>query len=362
MSKKILTIIVPTYNMEDYLYKCLNSLVIGESDSELMHNFEVLVVNDGSTDKSSEIAHSYVSKYPNTFKVIDKENGNYGSCINVALPVAKSKYVKVLDADDWFDTVTFKQFIVFLNNVDVDAVINDYDTVNLTGDVTETFTYSALPSRKDFELSDMFIHYCDMQTRAVTYRTELLRDIGYHQSEGLFYTDQEWIYFPLSQAKRLRYFPGHLYKYLMGREGQTINMDVWEKNFWMEIQVVRNILHTYLSHYNDLGHEYLRIRFFDRFKTIFEAMLLRFPSAKNDAEVRRFDQEIYKLSPDLYEATNAVYYPLGLNHHYYYVKLWRMGIPRRIVKFLLSVVFIYNHHICREVPSKPTFNNLIISK
>mgnify|MGYP002624493917 CR=1 FL=1 len=91
---KTLTIVVPTYNMDRYLERCLDSLILPEM---LMERLEVLVVNDGSKDKSSEIAHSYEKKYPQTFRVIDKENGNYGSCVNRGLKEATGKYIKNLD-------------------------------------------------------------------------------------------------------------------------------------------------------------------------------------------------------------------------------------------------------------------------
>ena len=105
---KILTIIIPTYNMEKYLRRCLDSLII---DEEEMKQLEVLVINDGSKDSSSQIAHEYQDKYPDTFRVIDKENGNYGSCINRGLKEATRKYVKVLDADDSFDTKNFAKLL-----------------------------------------------------------------------------------------------------------------------------------------------------------------------------------------------------------------------------------------------------------
>ena len=97
MQVKILSIIVPSYNMEAYLPKCLRGLVI--DDKELLGKLDVIVVNDGSKDRTSEIAHSFETKYPGVFRVIDKTNGHYGSCINAALPVAEGEYVKILDAD-----------------------------------------------------------------------------------------------------------------------------------------------------------------------------------------------------------------------------------------------------------------------
>ena len=85
--KKILTIVVPVYNTEKYLSKCLDSLVIKDIDS-----IEVLIIIDGSPDNSIEIAKQYHDKYPKTFTVIDKENGGHGSCCNIGLKVAKGKY------------------------------------------------------------------------------------------------------------------------------------------------------------------------------------------------------------------------------------------------------------------------------
>ena len=90
---KILSIIVPSYNMEAFLDRSLSSLIVG---TPLMERLEVLVVNDGSKDRTSEIAHGYESRIPGTFRVIDKANGHYGSCVNAALAVAEGTYVKVL--------------------------------------------------------------------------------------------------------------------------------------------------------------------------------------------------------------------------------------------------------------------------
>ena len=136
---KILSIIIPTYNMEKYLRKCLDSLIVSD---EKMQMLEVLVINDGSRDSSSLIAHEYEAKYPLTIRVVDKENGNYGSCINRGLKEATGKYVKVLDADDYFDTISFEQFIILLASTDADLVISDYSKVNEHGDILDDISFS----------------------------------------------------------------------------------------------------------------------------------------------------------------------------------------------------------------------------
>ena len=94
---KILSVIIPSYNMEDYLQKCLDSLIL--NDKKQMEMLDVLVINDGSTDATSSIAHRYQARYPGIFRVIDKGNGHYGSCVNRGLSEARGKYVKILDAE-----------------------------------------------------------------------------------------------------------------------------------------------------------------------------------------------------------------------------------------------------------------------
>jgi glycosyltransferase involved in cell wall biosynthesis len=119
---KTISIIVAAYNMEDYLGRCLDSVVDHKWDDSV----EVIVVNDGSKDRTLQIARQYQSEYPQIVTVIDKENGHHGSCTNAALPVAKGKYVKVLDADDWFDTDAFAYLIDKLQTLDSDLVITNY--------------------------------------------------------------------------------------------------------------------------------------------------------------------------------------------------------------------------------------------
>ena len=96
---KVLTVIVPVYNMEKYIRQCLESLVIGE----VLDRIEVLVVLEGSKDGSAEIAYEFVEQYPDTLRIIYKANGGHGSAINTGLMMASGEYVKILDSDDWVE-------------------------------------------------------------------------------------------------------------------------------------------------------------------------------------------------------------------------------------------------------------------
>ena len=121
---KILTISIAAYNAENYIAKCLDSLI----KSKYLEQLDIIVVNDGSRDRTSQIAHQYSNKY-DSIRVIDKENGGHGSTINTSISLAEGKYYKVLDSDDAFDTCELDKLVVFLTESDVDLVLTNYHKI-----------------------------------------------------------------------------------------------------------------------------------------------------------------------------------------------------------------------------------------
>lgn len=220
--EKILTIIIPSYNMENYLSQCLDSLLVSNLD-----RVQVLVVNDGSKDRTKEIATSYSSHYPDSIQLIDKPNGNYGSCINRALLEASGKYVKVLDADDSFYKANFNEFVHFLRLIDCDAVISNYDIVNESGTITKEIRFDLPIDRETFIFGNEILQIPQgiFQMHGITYRTENLIKIGYRQTEGISYTDQEWMFLPMLTVHNMAFFNKPIYRYLVGRAGQTVMAD-----------------------------------------------------------------------------------------------------------------------------------------
>ena len=121
--QKRLSIIVPTYNMEAYLERCVESVLRTPSLAAV----EVVIVNDGSRDGSLRIARELSDRYTSTVRVIDKPNGNYGSTINAALPVVRGEYVKILDADDMFDGGSLVELLDVLKRLSgVDMVVTPH--------------------------------------------------------------------------------------------------------------------------------------------------------------------------------------------------------------------------------------------
>lgn len=257
--EKILTVVIPTYNMQDYLRRCLDSLIVPE---EQMSQLEVLVINDGSKDDSSAIAHEYQDKYTETFRVIDKDNGNYGSCVNRGLKEATGKYIKILDADDYFNSKNLTSFLTFLRDVDVDLVISDNDVINENDNVTFRRTYK-MPEKKVlsfYDYCDNVLHY--IQMHVVTYNRHIFDGLEYHQTEGISYTDQEWIFLPMSRVKTFMYFNKTLYMYFIGRDGQTMDAKVMSRRVSHIIKIVQNGFESLKC--CDLSVEPLKIYLFDQ--------------------------------------------------------------------------------------------------
>lgn len=284
--EKILTIVIPTYNMQDYLRRCLDSLIVPE---EQIKQLEVLVVNDGSKDNSSAIAHEYQDKYPGTFRVIDKENGNYGSCVNRGLKEATGKYIKILDADDWFDNEAFVKYINFLDDKTVDLILTPFVRIGVNNKIISVQKYS-IPSNsiinsKEFECSE------NLEMHAFTYRTELLRGCKYTQSEGISYTDTEWVLLPLPYVKSLAYVPLCVYSYFLGRAGQTMDHNVIVKRYSQLLQIESRLINYFSTIEMGGWQQYINRKIFNTISAIYRMVLLE-GKTNNLASIEKFDKSI----------------------------------------------------------------------
>lgn len=330
---KILSIIIPTYNMEKYLRKCLDSLIVSD---ENMDKLEVLVINDGSKDTSSQIAHEYEGKYPQTFRVVDKENGNYGSCINRGLKEAKGKYVKVLDADDYFDNVVFNQFLSFLSETDADLIINDYSVVDGNGNNTDNYSFP-LPMENVFSLGDLPEKTIEwLWHHGITYKTELFRYNNYVQTEGISYTDDEWVFKPMADVQRVKYFPHYLYMYLRGREGQTFDPKVLKKEFGKRFIVLRSMLKFYTEEKADLSKEaerYLSIKLWGRLQPAYIFYLIKNSTKEGNIVLREFDKELKKIAPSIYDDLSNISSKKG----WHYIREWRNSHYNRFIPMLIMM-------------------------
>ena len=113
---KYISFAIPCYNSQDYMAHAIESILPGGED------IEIIIVNDGSKDRTSEIAHEYMEKYPTIIKVVDKENGGHGDAVNSGLMHATGKYFKVVDSDDWVDEDALHKILDVLRHMEEDGM------------------------------------------------------------------------------------------------------------------------------------------------------------------------------------------------------------------------------------------------
>ncbi len=106
---KLLSIIVASYNVEKYITKAIGCYSQLLSNKEIYNKLEIIIINDGSIDKTKEIATKFESDFPDVVRVINKESGGHGSCINTGIKEATGKYFFLIDADDWVNIEGLKQ-------------------------------------------------------------------------------------------------------------------------------------------------------------------------------------------------------------------------------------------------------------
>lgn len=290
--EKILSIIIPTYNMATLLPRCLDSLTA----SGVLDDLDILVVNDGSTDSSRAVAYSYAERYPQSIKVVDKKNGNYGSTINAALPLAVGEYVKVLDSDDWFDSQALAKYVAELKSLEqeVDVSVTHFlmiheggrtETVKYQNYGREPYTYGKVYNL-DKVLGDGFIRYFLMHS--LTYRTQLLRDHGYRQTEGISYTDIQWSSYPFFWAGSIVFHDLVVYRYNMDREGQTMDPAVIRKSLPQLERMTMDLMDFYrkadMSDLSEARVGFLRQYFKNRLRLLVKTHLMDIPRREFDKE------------------------------------------------------------------------------
>lgn len=325
--EKTISVIIPTYNMEAYLAKCLSSLIIGKGQGRV----EAVVVNDGSTDSSLSIARDFERRYPETFRIVDKANGNYGSCVNAALKVATGRYVKILDADDTFDTEAFTELVDLLDRIDVDLILNDKAEVRGDGETVNRLRYDAGRIDDFFGVSDIRnFRYITMHD--VTYRLSIVKDMGYVQTEGIFYTDMEWAFAPMAYVQTAWYFDRPLYRYLLGREGQTMDSRVIDLHLKDEILATMKNVNSWTgfagrpANVVDLLHEKL----YRQIRRLYKRVIIKSPYLDGDV--------LALLDDELRMKDSVMYARIGRETKYglRYVSIWRKNRQSLLLKLIIK--------------------------
>ena len=225
---KYISFAIPCFNSQNYMSRAIDSLLTGKDE------VEILIVNDGSRDQTSEIAHEYMENYPDIVRVIDKENGGHGDAVNAGLGAAQGKYFKVVDSDDWVDEEALKRILTLIRNLEedgeqIDMLVSNFVYEKAGASHKKCVHYrNALPQDEIFRWDDIGHFRLDQYIlmHSVIYRTDLLKLIQMKLPKHTFYVDNIYVYYPLPHVRKIYYLDVDFYRYFIGRDDQSVN----EKN------------------------------------------------------------------------------------------------------------------------------------
>lgn len=236
---KLLSVAIPCYNSQDYMEHCIETLLTGGED------VEILIVDDGSKDRTAEIADSYAEKYPTIVKAIHQENGGHGEAVNTGIRNAAGLYFKVVDSDDWVEEEAYKKILDTLRELSggseaLDMLVSNFVYEKEGAKHKKVMKYTGiLPENKIFGWDDArrFRKGKYILMHSVIYRTQLLRECGLELPKHTFYVDNIFVYVPLPYVKNMYYLDVDFYRYFIGREDQSVNEKVMIKRIDQQIKV-----------------------------------------------------------------------------------------------------------------------------
>ncbi len=236
---KLLSVTIPSYNSQDYMEHCIESLLPGGED------VEIIVVDDGSTDRTAEIADAYAEKYPTIVKAVHQENGGHGEAVNAGIRNATGLYFKVVDSDDWVDGEAYQRVLDTLRDLSggsaaLDMLISNFVYEKEGAKRKKVMKYTGtLPEGKIFGWNEAR-HFRKGQyilMHSVIYRTQLLRECVLELPKHTFYVDNLFVYVPLPHVKNMFYLNVDFYRYFIGREDQSVNEKVMISRIDQQIKV-----------------------------------------------------------------------------------------------------------------------------
>lgn len=246
---KLLSIAVPCYNSSVYMRKCIDSLLPGGED------VEIIIVNDGSSDNTADIAEEYRERFPSIIKVVNKENGGHGSAVNFGLQAAKGLYFKVVDSDDWVNQSAYIRILDTLKELiqdgkTVDMFVSNYVYEKEGEKRKKVMRYRyALPQEQVFTWKDVR-HFRVGQyilMHSVIYRTNLLRECGLKLPENTFYVDNIFVFNPLPYVRTMYYLDVNFYRYFIGRADQSVNEQVMIGRIDQQLKVNKLLVDYYVE-------------------------------------------------------------------------------------------------------------------
>ena len=240
--EKILTVSVAAYNVSETIKDTLQSLV---TDEETMQKIEVIVVDDGSSDNTFDLAKEFEEKYSDSFRIINKENGGYGSTINTSVKVAKGKYFKQLDGGDKYITENLRDFVEYLDSNDADIIVCPHVKEYVKDSMSETVDdYKQYNSDGVLKISDVKFDN-RLWMHGIAFKTGVWNELGRDIPEHCFYTDMEYVLYPFVKAETIAFFDKPVYRYYLQCEGQSVSTEGIKKHYKDSVRMMWDLCDLY---------------------------------------------------------------------------------------------------------------------
>ena len=226
---KTVTFLIPCYNVSSCVSHCINSMLV----DDILDDIEILLINDGSKDNTLDILRQYETKYPSVIRVVDKENGGWGTAINLGIREAKGKYLKEVDADDWVSSENLKEYVAFLKDSNIDYIATDYTEYFKAEDKYTRHSYHKEIYNKPMSLNDFWESHSDswdFPIHAITYRTQVLRDNDIKVGDR-YYGDIEYNLYPLPHVQTICVLPINVTVYFRGSDEQSTSTAGYAKHY-----------------------------------------------------------------------------------------------------------------------------------
>ncbi|MBQ6238095.1 MAG: glycosyltransferase family 2 protein [Bacteroidales bacterium] len=319
---KTLTFLVPCYNVENCVGKCIESMLL----DDILDDIEILLVNDGSKDSTLNLLQEYENKYRNTIRVIDKPNGGWGTAINRGIREAQGKYIKEVDADDWVSTENLPTYIAFLKEHDIDYIATDYTEYFKAEDKYIRHSYHREIYDNPMSLNEFWEKHpsaWDFPIHAITYRTQMLRDCSLRVGDR-YYGDIEYNLYPLPYVKTICVLQLNVTVYFRGSDEQSTSTAGYAKHYKdyaAMSQRITDFFHTVPQTLHPALRQFIHETVYGTAVRTYHLMLSPIYAGKTPGvaeDLRQYDRWLKSFDKDIYHHCAR-----QRKHGIAFIRLWR---------------------------------------
>ena len=293
---------------------------------DILDDIEILLINDGSKDNTLEILHQYEAKYPSIIRVIDKENGGWGTAINLGIREAQGKYIKEVDADDWVSSENLIEYVAFLKSNEIDYIATDYTEYFKAEDKYTRHSYHKEIYNKPMSLNNFWENHSnawDFPIHAITYRTQMLRDCKLKVGDR-YYGDIEYNLYPLPHVQTICVLPINVTVYFRGSDEQSTSTSGYAKHYKDYVAMIQRVTKFYLQLPDTLNrnlHCFVEDTVKGTLTRAYNLMLSPLYAGKTEGvakDLKQYDRWLKKTSKELY-----IHCGRQSKHGIAYIRVWR---------------------------------------